>query len=154
MTIKGPSCKQVMVPMKSEDANILIKDSSMHVININQILKNIKSSVMADYIHIDGKGIVITTNNIASPSDLQAIKKYVKSMSCVDTNQVQSPQLPQSKLYLKIVGILYLSEATNSHIISEEIENILKNTHIFNNVVLASKPRIIKVFLKSDIAII
>ena len=154
MTTKGLSHKQVIVLMKSKDANILIKNSSMHIININWILKNIKSSVIVDYICIGGKDIVITTNNIASPSDLQAIEKYVKNMSCVDTNQVQSPRLPQSKLYLKIVGILYLSEATNSHIISEEIENILKNTHIFNNVVLASKPRIIKVFLKSDIAII
>ena len=90
MTTKGLSRKQVIVLMKSEDANILIKDSSMHIININRILKNIKSSVMADYIRIDGKSIIITTNNIASPSDLQAIKKYVKSVSCVNTNQVQS----------------------------------------------------------------
>ena len=140
--------------MKSEDANILIKDSSMHIININRILKNIKSSVMADYIRVDGKSIIITTNNIASPSDLQAIKKYVKSVSCVNTNQVQSLWLPQFKLYLKIVSIPYLSEATNLHITSEEIENVLKNTYIFNDVVLASKPRIIKVFLKSDMAII
>ena len=93
MTTKGPSYKQVIILMKSEDANILIKDLSMHVININWILKNIKSSVMVDYIYVDGKDIVITTNNIASSSDLQAIEKYVKSVSYVDTNQVQSLQL-------------------------------------------------------------
>ena len=46
---------------------------------------------MADYICVDGKGIIITTNNIASPSDLQAIEKYVKSISYVDTDQVQFP---------------------------------------------------------------
>ena len=109
---------------------------------------------MADYICIDGKGIIITTNNIASLSDLQAIEKYVKSASYVDTDQVQFPQLPQSKLYLKIVGISYLSEVTNSYITLEEIERVLKNTHIFNNIVLASKPRIIKVSLKSNMAII
>ena len=94
MTTKGPSHKQVIIPMKSEDANILIKNSSMHIININWILKNIKSSIIVDYICIDGKDIVITTNNIASFSDLQAIEKYIKSMSCIDTNQVQSLQLP------------------------------------------------------------
>ena len=154
MTTKGLSHKQVIVLMKSKDANILIKNSSMHIININWILKNIKSSVIVDYICIGGKDIVITTNNIASPSDLQAIEKYVKNMSCVDTNQVQSPRLPQSKLYLKIVSIPYLSEATNLHIISEEIKNILKNTHIFNDIILASKLRIIKVSLKSNMTII
>ena len=35
MTTKGPSHKQVIVPMKSDDANSFIKDLSMHVININ-----------------------------------------------------------------------------------------------------------------------
>ena len=49
---------------------------------------------MVDYIYVDDKDIVITTNNIASPPDLQAIEKYVKSVSYVDTNQVQSLQLP------------------------------------------------------------
>jgi len=86
MTTKGPLCKQVIVPMKDISTNNFIKDLSMHVFNINQILMNIKSSTMADYICIDSKGIIITTNNIASPSDLQAIKKYVKSTLSVDAN--------------------------------------------------------------------
>ena len=90
MTTKGPSYKQVIVPMKGNDTNNFIKDSSMHIININQIFKNIKFCIMADYICIDSKGIIITTNNIASPSDLQAIKKYVKSVSSIDADQVQS----------------------------------------------------------------
>ena len=94
MTTKGPSCKQVIIPIKGDDANNFIKDLSMHVININQTLKNIKSSIIVDYICIDSKDIIITTNSIASPSDLQAIKKYVKSASSVDADQVQSLQLP------------------------------------------------------------
>ena len=118
------------------------------------MLKNIKFCIMADYIHINSKDIIITTNNITSPSDLQAIKKYVKSASNVDTDQVQFPQLPQSKSYLKIVGIPYLSKVTNSCITSEDIKRVHKNTYIFNNVVLASKLRIIKVSLKSDMAIV
>ena len=77
--------------MKSNNVNILIKDSSMHIANINWILKNIKSSIIADYIYIDGKDIIITTNNIVSLSDLQVIEKYVKSMFCIDTDQGQSP---------------------------------------------------------------
>jgi len=70
MTTKGPSRKQVIVPMKINSANNFVKDSSTHVININRALKNIKSNVMADFICSDNKGIVIATNNIASPSDL------------------------------------------------------------------------------------
>jgi len=140
--------------MKDISANNFIKDSSMHIFNINQTLKNIKSSTMVDYIHINSKGIIITTNNVASSLDFQAIEKYVKSASSIDADQVQSPRLPQSKSYLKIIGIPYLSEATNTCITSEEVERILKNNHIFNDIVLASKPRIVKVSLKFDMAII
>jgi len=38
--------------------------------------------------------------------------------------------------------------------LSDEVESILKANHIFNNIILMSKPRIIKVLPKSDIAII
>ena len=68
--------------------------------------------------------------------------------------QVSSLRLPQSKSYLKIVGISYISKRSNIQILSNKIENILKNNHIFNNIILASKPQIIKVLPKSDIAII
>ena len=37
---------------------------------------------------------------------------------------------------------------------SEEVKNILKSNHIFNDIILASKPRIIKVSPKSNMAII
>ena len=43
---------------------------------------------MVDYICIDSKDIIITTNSIASPLDFQAIEKYIKNTSSIDTNQV------------------------------------------------------------------
>ena len=70
MTTKGPSHKQVIVPMNSEVAGRFLKDSSMHIININHALKNIKSKIMANFIHVKDKDIVISTNNVVSPSDL------------------------------------------------------------------------------------
>ena len=86
MTTKDPLHKQVIIPMNDICANNFIKNLSMHVCNINQILKNIKSNIMADYICMDSKGIVITTNNIASPSNLQAIEKYIKNTSSIEAN--------------------------------------------------------------------
>ena len=62
--------------------------------------------------------------------------------------------LPQSKSYLKIVGISFNSEKTNSHILLDEIENILKNNYLFNDIVLASKPHVIKVSPMSDMVIV
>jgi len=126
----------------------------MHIININRALKNIKLKIMVDFICVEDKGIVISTNNIALPSDLQEIEKYIKSLLANDSDQISFPRLPQSKSYLKIVGIPYVNKQSNLHISPEDIEKILKNNYIFNNIVLTSRPRIIKVSLKSDMAII
>ena len=68
--------------------------------------------------------------------------------------QVSSPKLPQSKSYLIIIDISYISKRSNIWISSDEIKNILKNNHIFNNIILISKPQVIKVSSKSDMAII
>ena len=70
MTTKRPFHKQVIVPISIKNAKKLIKNSSTYIININRSLKSIKSNIMANFICIDNKGIVIFTNNIASPSDL------------------------------------------------------------------------------------
>jgi len=65
-----------------------------------------------------------------------------------------SLRLSQSKLYLKILGIPYFIEDTNIPILSNIVERVLQSTHIFNNMTLASKPKIIKALNKSDMVII
>jgi len=50
MTTKGPSRKQIIVPMSKEVANKYIKDISAHIISINSTLKSIKSGIIADFI--------------------------------------------------------------------------------------------------------
>ena len=62
---------------------------------------------------------------------------------------------PKSKSYLKIIGIPYYPHAdSREKLSSSDIENVLKQNHIFNNISLASRPRIIKVSPKSDMAIV
>jgi len=152
--MKGPSHKQVIVPMNNELGKRFIKDSVFHITNINCALKSIKSSVCADFIYADNKGVIISTNNVVSNSDLQEIEKYIKNSLQTSDNNIASPQLSQSKSYLKIIDIPYFVDKSNTCISSEDIECILKNNHIFNDIVLASKPRIIKVSPKLDMAII
>ena len=109
---------------------------------------------MADFVCINQTGIIIVTNKVASPLDLQTIGKYIKNTNFIDSNKVNVPCLPQSKLYLKIIGISYLLENTNTSILPDVVESIIKNNHIFNYIIVISKPYIIKVSPKSDIAII
>ena len=154
MTTRGPFCKQIIVSINKETANKYIKDTSIHISSINSTLKSIKSSIIADFIQADDRGVIIFTNNITLPSDLQEVKKIVKSLLQDDEDQIASLCLPQLKSYLKIVGIPYLNDQTNVCILSEDIEKILKKNHIFNKIVLTFKPWVIKVSPKSDMAII
>jgi len=154
MTTKDSLQRQVIVPMNNDLARKFIKDLSMHVTNINCALKAIKSNMIADFICIEDKGIIIIINYISSSSDLQEIEKYVKNSLSSDAKQVLLPRLLQSKFYLKIVGILYINKKTNSCISLDNMKNILKNNHLFNNIILASKPQVIKLSPKSNMAII
>jgi len=92
--MKKLSHKQVIVPMNNELAKKYLKDSSTHIISINHALKSIKSKIMADFIRIEDKGIVILTNNVTNPSDLQEIKKCVRNSLNSDIDQISSPKLP------------------------------------------------------------
>jgi len=64
------------------------------------------------------------------------------------------PRLPQSKSYLKIISIPFFLEDTNTLISCDVVKNIIKNNHIFNNIVLALRLRIIKISSKSNMSII
>ena len=131
-----------------------MKDLSAHITNINKVLRNIKSEVIVDFIWLEQSGIVITTNKVAAPLDLQTIEWYVKNTNNIKADNVKTPWLPQSKSYLKIIGILYFHKNTNIPLIADVVETIIKNNHIFNNIAIALRLRVIKVSPKSDIAII
>jgi len=80
MTTRGSSHKQIIIPMNNKTVNKFLKDTSMHIININLALKNIKLKVMADFICVEDKDIIISTNNVTNSSDLQEVEKYVKNI--------------------------------------------------------------------------
>ena len=63
-----------------ETANKYIKNASMHISSINSILKSIKSSIIADFIQANDRGVIIFINNVVLSSDLQEVKKIVKSL--------------------------------------------------------------------------
>jgi len=132
-----------------------MKNSSVHIASINRILKNTKSEVSVDFIRADPVGITIITNKVLQASNLITIENYVKNSESIDSFQIDTPRLPQSKSYLKIIGIPYFPNGNlQDRLNSSDVENIIKQNHISNNVILASKLRVIKVSPKLDMAII
>ena len=65
--------------MNKEIANWYLKDLSIYVININHTLKGIKSNIIANFICIEDKEIIIIINNVASLFNLQEIEKCIKN---------------------------------------------------------------------------
>ena len=152
-TTKGPSRKQAIIPIHNDLAESIMSDASTHVFQINTLLKNIKLSMRSEFIRPCSGGITIITNEVPNPSDLSIIGNYFKSVEGINSNDIPNPRLPQSKSYLKITGLPYLQNNGNK-ITSENVTDFMKHIDLFENVSLASKPRIIKASPKSDMAII
>ena len=73
MTTKGLSRKQIIIPMSDDNISFFMKNSTLHVANINRLLCNAKTEVLADYIRSDNSGITIITNKVAQQSDMSII---------------------------------------------------------------------------------
>ena len=109
MTTKSPSRKQVIISMVKNNIDNFIKNSSIHMTNLNRNLRNAISEVLVNFIHSDPLGITVVTNKVSLNSNLLIIEKYIKILENIDSTQVESPRLLQSKSYLKIIDIPYYS---------------------------------------------
>ena len=143
ITTRELSRKKVIILMAKHIVELIVNSAYTYITNINKCLKNSKSDIVANFIYITNNGIVITTNKPANNLNLLTIEKYLKSIQNVDSDSIKSPHLPKSKSYMKIIGLPYKIE--QNVIFPNYIKGVLKETHLFKNVVLASKPRVIKV---------
>ena len=84
--------------MSNDNINKFIKDSLLHVANINQSLKNAKSKVLVDFIHLDISSITIATNKVTVQSDLYIIENYVKKVEDINTVNVNIPLITLIKV--------------------------------------------------------
>jgi len=132
-----------------------MKNSALHVANINRQLRNAKSEVLVDYIWSNPIDIMVITSKVSQQSDLLIIDQYVKNSNDINALQVEEPRLPKLKSYLKIIGIpFYPYDNSQECLMSSDIKTILKQNQIFDNISLVSKPRVIKVSPKSNMSII
>ena len=91
-------------------------------------------------------------NKLANPSDLTTVKKYIKSISNINSDLIKSPCLPKSKLYLKILRLPYMMK--DGIITLDIVKGVLKDVYLFKNIILVSKLYIIKTSPKLDIMVV
>ena len=88
MITKGPSKKQVIVPMSKVNINNILTLANKHVTNINRALKNVKSNILVNFIHLDKLGIIIASNLVVLQLDFLVMERYVKSIDNVSSDDV------------------------------------------------------------------
>ena len=137
ITTRGPLRKQVIISMVKLNTELIINSANLHISNINNCLKSIKSDIITDFIQSTNNGIVITMNKLANTSNLNMIKKYVKNIQSINSASIESPCLLKSRSYLKIVGLPYTME--QGIITPNIIKGILKKSYLFKDVILVSK---------------
>ena len=140
--------------MGKDNISKFMASFSSYIANINKAFRKIKLDIMADYVWPELIGVTIITNKVASLSNLQVIENFVRNIKNVNSEAIEISRLSQLKFYLKIIGIFYFLENTNILITSNFVDSVIKYNYIFNNLLLISKPQVIKALSKSDIAII
>jgi len=131
MTTKEPLCKQIIIPMSNDNIIKFMKNLATHIINLNRNLRNMKSEVSVDFIHLDSVGIMVVTDKVSQLSDLITIEKYIKNSESINSIQVDTPHLPQSKFYFQIIGISYFTNSNlQDRLKATDIEMIIKQNHI------------------------
>ena len=107
MMTRGLSREEVIIPIAKHITELIINSAHTHISNVNKCLKISKSDIVADFIRITNNRIVITTNKPANDLNLSTIENYLKNIKNVNLDSIESPHLPRSKLYMKIIGLLY-----------------------------------------------
>ena len=153
MTTKELLRKQVIIPMNITTTEIIVNQANGIITNINTGLKNSNSKTIANFIKLVDNRVIININQ-ATLSHMNVIIKIIKNTTNINSKSIKNFHLPKSKLYLKIVGLSYYVKTTNTLVTPFLAKEVLKNTYIFNDIIIVSKPYIIKAASNSDSAVI
>jgi len=75
--------------MSTNNLEAIISQANIHIANINCLLKDAKSEILADFIYSNNKRVIITTNKAAVVSDLN-IEKYTKGIDNINLEDISS----------------------------------------------------------------
>ena len=146
------SRKEVIIPMAKLNAELIVNSAHTHIFNVNKCLKNSKSDIVVNFIWITNNRIIITINKPANTLNLSTIEKFLKNINNVNLDSIESLYLSKSKLYIKIIRLPY--KIKQEVITPDYIKGVLKETHLFKDVVLASKLYVIKASPKSNMMVV
>jgi len=107
MTTQGPTRHQVLIPLTPATAKMVVANAALAVESCNKSLVSARSKLRVESVHKVWDGISMSTNSVASAAELEVIKQWLKKTAGLgEITEVES-HLPQSKSFLKVLGIPY-----------------------------------------------
>jgi len=107
MTTHGPTRRQVLIPLNTPTAEVVVANAATAVESCNRGLVEAHSKLRVESVRKAWDGISMSTNFVASAAELEIIKQWLKKVTGLAASTVVEPRLPQSKSFLKILGVPY-----------------------------------------------
>ncbi|KAF5345868.1 hypothetical protein D9756_011193 [Leucocoprinus leucothites] len=154
MTTHRPTRRQVLIPFKGNIIADRIKDFNKAAEFCNHGLTAAQSKLHVESVRESYNGILIATSGVASPTDLETIKSWLKKAWQLGDSIPIEPRLPQSKSFLKIVSVPYWVANSSNPLSPAFVEQALRQSSLFENIIVAACPRVMKASPKLDTAVV
>jgi len=117
MTTQRPTRHQVLIPLTPAAAKVVVANVVSAVEFCNKGLVSARSKLRVESVHKAWDGISMSTNSVTSAVELEVIKQWLKKTAGLGEITEVEPRLPQSKSFLKVLGISYWDFKTSLPII-------------------------------------
>ena len=107
MTTQGPTRHQVLIPLDPAAAETVVANAALAVLSCNKGLVEARSKLRVESVRKVWDSVSMSTNSVVSAAELEVIKQWLKKTAGLGESTEVEPCLPQSKSFLKILGILY-----------------------------------------------
>ena len=154
MTTQGPTRHQVLIPLDSATAELIVANTASAVQSCNKSLVEAHFKLRVESVYKAWDGVSMSTNFVASAAELEMIKQWLKKTTGLGESTKVEPCLSQSKSFLKILGVSYWDSKSSLSITPAQVEIALSNSPLFEGVTLTSMSYIIKASSSSDMSVI
>ena len=154
MTTQGPTRCQVLILLAPAAAEMVVANTALAVESCNKGLVSACSKLRVESVRKTWDGVSMSTNSVASVAELEVIKQWLKKTAGLGEITEVEPRLPQSKSFLKVLGVPYWDSKTSLPITPAQVAEALSSSPLFEGVTLASMPHIMKASPSSDMSVI
>jgi len=97
----------VLIPLDTPTVKVTVANAATIVEFCNRGLVEAHSKLKVESVRKAWNGISMSTNFVALVAKLEVIKQWLKKVTGLAASTVVEPCLPQSKSFLKILGVLF-----------------------------------------------